>query len=362
MIKILNIVGALKYGGVETLLVNYAQKIDRKTFVYDFITVEVPGGVIEEKLLATGSKVYHIPRRRENLFGHILGLWKFLLKHKAEYDIIHAHMSEEGYLPLFLAWIVGYEIRISHSHTSYINSKVDFVMKCKCLLTTLFANNYAGCSENANIFLYGKLKKCVILPNIIDYKKYYFNINEREKFRIEFKMLKDEVALLMLGRLNWEKNHEYIFRMFAENQIKNNTNLYVVGDGGLKNKLDEYIKNNKLEKRIHFLGSRGDINCIINAFDALLLPSIHEGFPMVLIEAQVNGLPCIASNNITILTNISGNISYIPLKTHLWVEKINSTTTRNLNNLKDYKDKISMQYDITKGVIKLEEYYKQLKV
>ena len=88
-----------------------------------------------------------------------------------------------------------------------------------------------------------------------------------------------------------------------------NAIMIFVGTGELKETLLKRTKELKMEKYVYFLGVRDDINDLISASDVFMLPSLYEGLPIVLIEAQCSGIPCAISDNITKECNINNDIN-----------------------------------------------------
>lgn len=354
MIRILNVVGPLTYGGIESLLLSYAIEIDRNEYIYDFLTCSEEESEIERKIINTGSKVKHIVRRRKNPLLHVIQLFDYLRKNKKNYDIIHVHMSEESFLPLFIAKICGYKIRIAHSHTSFINNKISWIMKIKIYLTNVFATNYVGCSISACEFLYPNKNNAIVLNNCINYSNFFFNCGKRDAYRQEFG-LEGETALVLVGRLNPEKNHLFLCNLLSDERLKN-CKLFFVGEGVTRKQIEQEIKRNGLSEKVFLLGNRNDVKDILSAFDIFVMPSIHEGFPIVLLEAQINGLHCIVSENISKETDISGNISYLALNSEVWIEQI-CNIQKNIT-CREYKG--TDRYDIKTCLDALIQYYKKI--
>lgn len=351
MIKVLNIVGGMNYGGIEILLKNYCEYIDSNEFVYDFLTTDQDNTDTIKKIREYGGNVFFLTRRRTNPLKHLKELYVFLKKNKSYYDIIHVHMNYEAYIPLFIAKILNYKIRIAHSHTSFINMKVSKSIKVKSQLTTFFSNYHLGCSKTACDFLFGK-KESYVVNNCICYDKYYFNDEKRKSKRVELELKDNEIALVQIGRFNFEKNH--IFSCDLMKNIKTeNIKLFFVGQGENFDEIKFYVAQNNIDN-ICFLGARSDISDLLNAFDAMIMPSLHEGFPMVLIEAQVNGLKCFVSEGIPKNVDISKKVNFLPLNLSRWIEAIKEEECIEYNRLYSGDD----TYDVNKSLECLLSIYK----
>ena len=98
----------------------------------------------------------------------------------------------------------------------------------------------------------------------------------------------------------------------------------MIGDGDTKKEIEEKIVELGIERNVRFLGIRKDIPDLLSIMDAFMLPSLFEGMPNVLIEAQTMGLPCVVSDKITKYANITGQVYYLSLDSNYeeWVEKV----------------------------------------
>ena len=358
MIKVINCIGGLNYGGIESVLRNYAQFINREEFVYDFLTCDNSQSDIKTEIAEAGSNIYYYTRRRENLIRSIIDIYLFLRRNKNYYDIMHVHLNYEGFVFLFFGKICGYRIRICHSHTTF-NGEVGTIIKIKRFLTCKFANYYAGCSRPANDFLYGGSRRSFIIPNAIDYEKFYYNINDRKINRKKLGIKENEKAFALIGRINHEKNHQFICNIINKIELSN-IKVFFVGDGERRKILENYVIKCGLSEKIIFLGTRKDIATLLNAFDGLILPSTHEGFPMVMVEAQVNGLKCIVSNNVPRDTDISGRVEYIDLDEKKWMEALLNADVSDDKTRMEALAECKNNNNVRKTIKVLEDYYKSL--
>ena len=102
----------------------------------------------------------------------------------------------------------------------------------------------------------------------------------------------------------------------AVNQVKDeldNAKLLLIGDGVLFNDIKKLIEEKKLTNDVFMLGQREDVSDLLSAMDVFVLPSLYEGLPIVLVEAQVNGLPALVSNLVTDEVKYSDMIQYLPI-------------------------------------------------
>ncbi|MHA1327003.1 MAG: glycosyltransferase family 4 protein [Promethearchaeota archaeon] len=137
-----------------------------------------------------------------------------------------------------------------------------------------------------------KLNNYVIIPLSVDINK--FNILPQKKLKDEFKINKDEIILINIGRLVPVKGIEMLIKIhnyFIKKKKKIKT--LIVGDGPYKNFYHRLARN---IPNIIFTGYREDIPQLLSISDIFILTSISEGFPNVLLEASASGKAIITRN------------------------------------------------------------------
>jgi glycosyltransferase involved in cell wall biosynthesis len=264
-----------------------------------------------------------------------------LKDNKKKYQIIHVQLEYHSFLPLFLGIICGYKIRIAHSHNTIVNKKIPLNIKIARYFTKKLSNYHFGCSKLACDFLFGtNCKDSYVIYNFINYDLYKFNEDKRIKYRNELGIGNYEKAIVFIGRLEKQKNHQFLFNLMEKEKF-DNIKFFLLGEGIEIDNIRKSIELLNLEEKVILLGTRGDVNELLNAFDLLILPSLHEGFPIVLVEAQVNGLKCLISDAVTKESDISGNCLYIPLDEKIWIEEIKN----NANSSYDRNIQLDNKYD-----------------
>lgn len=255
---------------------------------------------------------------RNFFLRNILSLNKFkkYLKNN-KYDLIYLNCYNSfGYIYAKICFKYNKNI-IIHGHNSNIDK--DY-LKIKRLINSLIkilfnSNNYiyiAPTIEVAN-FCFSKNNKVNIIENAINYNKYYFNNTYYLKYKKLFNLDK-EIIIGNIGRMEYQKNQLFVLDILNDLlKLNNNYKLIIVGNGSLKSKIIKKINKLKLNDKVILIDKVNNINELINIFDIYLFPSIYEGFPLTLIENQVNNSYCIASTNISKTTKISNKIEYISL-------------------------------------------------
>lgn len=305
MIRVLHFLAALDNGGVECLLLNYYRKIDRSNIQFDFAVNEQPDyetvGLCGKELRAMGCNIFVLPRFRNvvKVFCESRRIMK-----KGKYDIIHVHHTSQSFVQLFAALTCGQKIRIVHSHdysiittsTQKIKSFI-FNYLSKKLSTHRFA-----CSDVAGEFMYGNVKSdrnYYKMVNGIDYKRFLYNANSRELFRDKLGIEDDTILIGNIGRFTEQKNHDFLLTVFSDFLKKNKkSKLLLIGDGELINKAQGKIEKLSLQDKVLIINRTNQIPEYLCAMDCFVLPSLHEGLGIVLVEAQYNGLGVVCSDRV----------------------------------------------------------------
>ena len=222
---------------------------------------------------------------------------------------------------------------ITHAHGSDIeepNILKRFVLRgVHYYNRKFFLNNIdypLSCSNKATYFFYGKKykDKVTVINSGIDTEKFKFDIAVRKELRQKLNV-GDSVCLFHTGRLTQVKNQKKLISVTSE-LIKRgcNVKLFIAGDGELKKELEAYISALNADHYVTLLGHRNDVNKLYQAMDFFVLPSLHEGFSLSLVEAQASGLQCIVSLGVPQETNLSGRVVYldINLTDNVWADKI----------------------------------------
>lgn len=353
-IRILQIGMHDKIGGVETYLMNYYRNIDHSKFQFDFISI-YHKLCFEDEILELGGKVYHLPSEKKRPIRYFNELVKIM----KNYRIVHINMlSAANILPIVAAKHAKVKYIIVHSHNS--NTPSGILRKILDRLNRTYlrknATDFWACSILAGKWLFGekivKTEKFKIIPNAVDTTKFKFDIDLRNKIRKELK-IESKFVIGHIGRFSYQKNHEFLINMFYEFQKhKPNAVLILIGDGELKEKIKEQVKSLAISDKVIFVGTTDKVEKYLNAMDVFVLPSRFEGLPVVGIEAQMTGIPCIFSNSVTSEVNISNNSKFINLDIEKWCDTLQNVKNRN-NKFK------CQEYDIKFATMKIMKYYSE---
>lgn len=357
MIRVLHVTTTMNRGGLESMIMNYYRNIDRTKIQFDFLIHRMQTSDFEEEIKSMGGRVFHLPNLNPFSKNYMNSLVDFFNKHSSDYKIVHCHLDCMSAIPLKIAQKAGIPIRIAHSHNS--NQTVDLKYPLKLYYKNKInkvATHLFACSYDAGKWMF-KNNNFKVLPNAIDSKKYVFNENKRKEYREKLK-IKDEIVIGHIGRFYPQKNHKFLIDIFKEiNAINRNTKLVLVGVGVLMDEIKSYVNELSLNESVLFLGLRNDVPNLLQVFDVFLFPSLYEGLPVTLVEAQAAGLPCLISDKVPIECKITDLVYQLSLNDdiRLWAEKSLQLSKTLRQNTTYQIEKAG--YDIRSNAKKLQEFY-----
>lgn len=361
-LRILHVVVNMNRGGAETLIMNLYRNINRDKVQFDFLTFKP--GVFDAEIKNMGGRVHRIPYITDVNHRQFMQKLRGFLKENEQYKIIHAHMDKMSGIILKSAKEANIPIRIAHSHNT--ESEGGLLQKtykwyAGTHITTSATHLYA-CSNKAATWLFGnKSRQAHILKNGIEADRFRYSTDTRKQIRNELQMNQDTLIIGHVGRFSSQKNHLLLLDLFSEidKQVPNIA-LVLVGDGPLRKEIEKKIRELHLEEKVKLLGIRPDTNQLVQAFDLFMMPSLHEGLPVTLIEAQGAGLPCLISDKITSEVDMGlGLVQYVPLTdTDGWINQasdmLKSTEqSREISQTALFKN----GYDIRNTAVRTEEAY-----
>lgn len=352
-------------GGVEAVILNYFRNINKSKFVFDFVidSDSTDNNFINEIQELGGTIIKCPPYQKLHKYNKFL----YKLFKEKNYDIVHSNINTLSVFPLRMAAKAGIKIRIAHSHSTSNPKewKKNLLKNILRPFSKKYANVYFACSELAGRYLFGDKAfdegKVVIFNNAINLDKFKYNEEKRKEIRKKLNIKNDTFVIGHIGRFVAQKNHTFLIDIFNEIHKKNeNSVLLLIGQGPLQNEIKDKVDKLGLTNSVKFIGQVTNANDYYNAMDVFVLPSIYEGLGMVLIEAQANELPCIASTEVPKEATISNQIEYIELDKNpsYWAKRILNKNRSKVNF--EYNEKIE-KYNIKNVVGELEnEYIKEM--
>lgn len=364
--RILHIVGKMDRAGAETMLMNLYRNIDKSKIQFDFITFTNTKGDYDDEIISLGGRI--IPIIARDPVSRMLKLTKFLEKNP-EYQVLHAHMLLSNAFYLLAAKKAGVRHRISHSHSTS-NGKTGIVNKVyekwSLLVNRNLSTQKIACGSLAANYLFGGTKTVLILPNAVDINE-ITNTARHSKNYIEdnFSHLTEDlgIKIIQVGRLSKVKNHKFsldVAKELKDRQV--NFTMLIVGQGPLQDELKEKVLKEGLENNVHFLGVRSDVAQLMAGSNYMIMPSLHEGFPVVLVESQSVGLNNIISTNISTEVDLGlGLIKFLDIDSPAkWCDYILDTKEKNINKEEIKITLKSKGFDIEENTKKLTELYSNM--
>lgn len=314
MKKILIVIGSLHIGGQEKMSVALEKNLINDYQIY-FLVYGNEVTHYEEQVKNYGFKVIHIPYKKYHYIAYYRNL-KSISKTYGPFYIMHCHGMFNIGMNMFFAYLLRIPKRISHCHSTnngrdYQNIISLLYDKISKILILNFSTDLLACGNEAGLYLYGEENKSTfkVVPNGIDYKEFGFNQSIRNSLRKEFELNDTCKVYGIVARLTSLKNHLLLIDIFKHiMSYEPDSVLLIVGDGEMREEIQNKVIENKMEKQVFLLGNRDDINSLLSCMDFFILPSEYEGFPVSIVEAQVNGLVCFISSGINKEVDLSGNV------------------------------------------------------
>lgn len=361
-IKVLYVIGSLNIGGSENVVMNYCRYIDKKKFQIDFLIFDQEIGGFELEARNLGSTILRIPHPKKGYVQYYKNLKKIFKEQN--YDVVHSHTLFNNGIVMKAAADCNIKVRISHSHSTQSGKKESIIFKIykKVMVKAIskFSTHFFSCGEMAGEYLFGEKlfsKSGTIINNGIYTPKYLYNVKSREYLRDEMN-LGGNLVIGHVGRLAKVKNHDFLIDVFKEiHNLNSQVKLLIIGDGDLKKELVKKVKDLELVDSVIFIGPTNEVNELLQVIDVFVFPSLYEGLPLSLIEAQAAGLKCIVSTNVTSEIKITDLVEFVPLELgpQEWAEIIlkNSVYKRE-SKIKEIKNN---EYDIVDVIKSLEYVY-----
>lgn len=308
-IRVLHVLGTTNLGGAESRIMELYRNIDRKKVQFDFLVHTEQEGHYSAEIRELGGNIYSVPRFNvKNYPAYKKALVKFFEKHH-DYAAVQGHMTSTASIYLPIAKKAGIPVTIAHARSAGVDKGVKgLVTKIIRLPLKNRADYLFTCSEEAGAAVYGRKAvrqgRVWTIPNAIDTARFRFNSSVRERVRDELG-LSDKFVIGHVGRFGFMKNHAYLIEVFYEfckirgEACHDDAALVLLGKGELEQEIRQKAQDLGLTQKVHFLGTRANIEDYYQAFDYFVFPSTFEGLPGSAAEAQASGLHCLISDKVT---------------------------------------------------------------
>lgn len=355
--RVLHIIGRMNCGGAENFIMNIYRNIDRTKIQFDFVVHTEEECYFDDEIQALGGKIYRIAPISKNIFKHMSQLKKIIKENG--YKVVHRHTNASIVaIDLKVAKSVGVEKIIVHSHNTQSSKKNNFKLFKKMI--DKYATHKFACSIEAGEWLYGKGKDFQIIKNGIDTLKYKFDKEIAIKKKDELG-LNDSFVIGHVGRFNIQKNHMFLLDIFYEYlKLNDKAKLLLVGDGELRSDIENRVKELGIKDKIILTGVRSDVNELMMAMDVFLFPSLHEGLPLTLVEAQACGLKVLGSDVIPRDVAITSLYNFFEIgeSSKKWAARLDLLKYEIQQNRDEFLDvKNIVDFDVKNVSKQLEEVY-----
>lgn len=357
-------------GGVGTVVMNIFRNIDRDKFVIDFCVPDSDAGLFDSEIIQAGSRIFHIPQIRKVGPIRFITTVKSILKENGPYDAVHVHSVHMGALAIVAAKKSGIKKRIYHVHNTQDAAldRLPFHNLVEALLKKTICRNstvYLACGKDAGRYIYGS-KEFSVVNNAVSFEKFH-PVSECKRREIR-ESLNIDCATCVVGniaRFSTVKNQSKFVELAAlDKQKQNKLKFLLVGDGETLGEVKEQAVNQGCEEKIIFMGQRNDTDQLYNAMDVFCLPSLFEGLPVTMIEAQSCGVPCVVSDAVTRECDLGiSKVDFISLSqtNDRWLTAFYSAVTERVEDEQLIFKKLKQQkYELRTMVKQVEEIYSQM--
>lgn len=316
----------------------------------DFIVSE-GNGCYTREVLDRGGRIYQIPFRKKNPVGALRRIAQ-VVRENGYTSVLKLGNTPVAALDLIAAKIGGAKILGMRSCNALTNQSgkekaVDALLRP---VLNRAANVKIAPSMLAAEFTFGKRcahKHAHLVKNGVDLSAFRFDGEGRRLIREEFDLQK-QFVVGHIGRFHEQKNHLFLIDIFRKiRALRQDAVLLLVGTGALEETVRNRVRELELDDAVLFLGQRFDIPQLLSAMDVFVFPSLHEGMPNTVVEAQATGLPCVIADTITKEAALTGLVSYLSLNgaAELWAETALAATAQSRGDTTQaLRDK---GYDIT---------------
>ncbi|MFZ1382634.1 MAG: glycosyltransferase [Scrofimicrobium sp.] len=301
------------HGGLETFLLEQYREL-RNDIDFWFLAYgsEVPYGA--DEITRGGGRICYVTPRSKNAVKNIADLVSLLRRGK--FNAVWLNQSGIRALePLVLAWVMRVPVRALHAHSSSNMGTKTQGLAHRILrpLALRTANTYLACSSSAAKWFFGD-RNALVVPNSFNVRAFDYSAHSRELLRSEFAIDRRTPLIAQVGALRPEKNHSFSLEVLAALHHEGIRAILVfAGAGPLQPELESKSAKLGIADSVIFLGSTGSVPALLSASDLALQPSIFEGLPYAVLEAQASGLPCLISDTISPEVVVSDKTQRLPL-------------------------------------------------
>lgn len=251
----------------------------------------------------------------------------------------------------------GVRFTIAHAHSASQDKNLKYLIKVLAKKNIKkYSDKMFACGEEAGKWMF-ETDNFEVLNNAIDTDLYTYNKEKADKVKKEFG-IENKFVVGHVGRFNYPKNHKFIIDVFNEIQkVREDSVLMLVGDGDLRHEIEQKVQDLGFSDKVIFTGVRSDVNDLMQGMDVFLFPSLYEGLPVTMVEAQASGLKCIISDKVPLECKMTENIVVVKLEEspQKWAEEVLKYEKYERKNTKE--EIVKANFDIKANAKYLQEFY-----
>ena len=368
-LRILQIIDNISVdAGVSSMIMNIYRKIDRTKLQFDFLVcnkAEDRGKNYESEIRQLGGKVFYFgsPLSIESCLSSVRNADKFFKERGCVYRAVHLHTPTIAEFTLKYAKKYGIKIRIVHSHSTMLSTNRIKTIINKYLVSRIkrYATDYWACSTEAAKFLYGEkfvLKHGVeLIWNCVEPEKYLYDEKVRNSMREKYG-IKNKYVITHISNFTVIKNHFFLIDVIKKVVKKNKNVMFCfIGDGDMRYEFENRLREEGVISYCVFIGRTTSIPEYLSCSDLVILPSIKEGLPVTIVEAQANGVKCILSDSITRECDVSDCI-FLPLDVDTWASSIIKNSFDKKSDRKKRSEIFrNSKFNIARQIVNIENIY-----
>ena len=362
IIKVLHVGATMDRGGTETLVMNLLRVLDRDRLQIDIVEQTQRRCDYDDEIEALGTRIYRCPTISPRNLRQYRMWWRQFFQEHPEYRIVHGH--SRGSAPIYLneAHRAG-RVTILHCHSNSYVKGLAGVVRCIWQIPLHWIADYNfACSYEAGVSQFGKKRPFRVINNGIVSKDFSWSPQTRKALRSELN-LEDSFVIGNVGRFETPKNHPFLIDIFSEvKKIIPHAKLMLIGIGTHEEMIKEKARQMGISDDVLFMGLRSDVCRLHQAMDAFVFPSLYEGMPLALVEAQAASLPCFVSDTVSKDVKVTDLVQFISLKdpAGAWAKQI-ADAMQNAPERKDRSEEIAQAgFDIRSTAEELERFYREV--
>lgn len=368
-IKVLHYITSLNDGGAETLVRNYALLADREHFDVRIMVLRLYGDSANLDILKRNRLPFTVVFRRWTrihtcLNRHFhdtftaLGILGTILRERP--DVLHCHLEVLSTLIPIIRWLGGVKLFYTcHSEPERFlgQARPDERRAAECLIRHNSLKIIALHDDMAKQInrMFG-IHDTIVIRNGINMELYRKAAQSRTQTRDILGIAQNSFVVGHVGRFNDIKNHAFLLEVFDHvHKLRDDARLLLIGAGENEDRIRSRISELGLDECVTILSHRSDVPELLSAMDVFVFPSLLEGFPISLLEAQAVGLRCVAADTINRSAFLSGRAVAMSLNDSPseWAAKVLDTSVPDEGAHTAFDD-----YDLSNGVRRLEALYR----